>query len=104
MKFILVLILVFAISLNFVSAQDSTQTKSDFGLLILNITGFDNNEGTVKIALSDSEKDYTTKGKAYRTASEKIEKNRVQYLFEILPFGKYAIKIYHDKNNNGEAC
>ena len=83
-------------------AQDSTKTKILTGNLTLNITGFENDEGSVKIALSNSKDDYTTKGQAFQGAIETISNKNVQHIFEELPFGTYAIKIFHDENDNGE--
>ena len=82
--------------------QDSTKVATSIGELTLNITRFENDEGTVKIALSNSKEDYTKKGKAYRAESAPIQNKIAQYKFEDLPFGTYAIKIFHDENDNGE--
>jgi len=32
----------------------------------------------------------------------KIENKKTEYIFEELPFGEYAIKLFHDENMNGE--
>jgi len=97
-KNILILIIIFNISF----AQDSTKTEPHTGNLILNITGFENNDGLAKIALSNSKEDYTKKGKAYKTANASIDDKKSRWIFEELPFGIYAIKVFHDENNNGE--
>jgi uncharacterized protein (DUF2141 family) len=83
-------------------AQNSSEVSVKQGELTLNITGFENDDGTVKIALSNSKEDYTKKGKAYRAESAPIQNKSAQWKFEDLPFGTYAIKIFHDVNNNGE--
>jgi len=83
-------------------SQDSTKVVMTIGELTLNITGFENNAGTVKIALSHSKEDYTKKGKAYRAVSAAIQNKIAQWKFKELPFGNYAIKIFHDENDNGE--
>ena len=99
MKIIYLLILVFS---QFAFAQDSTKSEPQTGNLTLNISGFENNEGSVKIALANSKEVYQAKGKAFREATVTIINKNAQYIFEELPFGKYAIKLFHDENNNGE--
>jgi len=99
MKNIYFLILVLS---QFTFSQDSTKFNPHYGILTLNITGFENNEGSVKVALSNSKDDYTTKGKAFRVAIVLINEKEAQYIFEGLPYGIYAIKTFHDENNNGE--
>lgn len=32
----------------------------------------------------------------------KIENRKAEYTFEELPFGEYAIKLFHDENMDGE--
>lgn len=83
-------------------SQDTTSVNNNFGDLTLVITGFENNDGSVRVALSDSKEDYKAEGKAYRTAIESIQKMSAQCKFTLLPFGTYAIKTYHDENGNGE--
>jgi len=97
---ILILLLITLLNLSF--AQDSTRSETQTGNLILNITGFENDEGSVKIALANSKEDYQAKGKAFRAAIVDIKDKNAQYIFEDLPFGNYAIKLYNDENNNGE--
>jgi len=100
-RFISTLLIILSISIN-VFSQDSVKVTVNEGELTLNITGFSNDEGTVKIALSNTKEDYATKGKAYRGVKENILNNKAQTIFKDLPFGIYAIKIFHDENDNGE--
>jgi len=97
---ILILLLITLLNLSF--AQDSTKSEPQTGNLILKIIGFENDEGSVKIALANSKEEYQTKGKATRAAIISISKNNAQHIFEDLAFGIYAIKLFHDENNNGE--
>lgn len=102
MKIFLFTITLFAVIICRSFAQDSTKVEAQTGILFLNISGIENNDGNVKIALSDTKEDYTTKGKAYRAVIAPIEKMSAQCTYDSLPFGTYAIKTYHDENENDE--
>lgn len=78
----------------------SDEPKGDLRLII---TGFRHNNGQARIGLVNTEKDFKARRdetKNVRGASVKIENNTVDYIFRDLPFGEYAIKLYHDENNN----
>ena len=83
-------------------ANDSTTVKENSGSLILNVTGFENDEGTAMIALSNSEEDYNSRKEPYVGAMPKIENQKVTWVFENLPFGIYAIKVFHDEDSDME--
>ncbi len=83
-------------------AQDSTKVSDNTGSLILNITGFENDEGIAMIALSNSAEDYNSRKKPYIGAMQKIENKKIKWVFENLPFGIYAIKVFHDENKDKE--
>jgi len=100
-KLIFIYLIVLSVATNIMS-QDSTKVDNQKGNLTLKITGFENDEGSVKIALANSKEEYQTKGKAFKTAIVLINENETQHIFEDLPFGNYAIKLFHDENNNGE--
>ena len=78
------------------------QESSDQGELIVVINGFDNDEGVVKIALSDTQEDYEAHDEAFRTGESGINQKRAVWIFEKIPFGEYAIKIYHDEDSDNE--
>ena len=78
------------------------QEQSGQGNLTVIITGFDNDDGVVKIALNNTQEDYEAKDQAYRGAALIIEENKAVGTFVKIPFGEYAIKIYHDEDNDNE--
>jgi len=100
-RFLLTFISIFCMSANIFS-QDSTEVVSKNGELTLNIVGIENDDGNVRIALSNSKEDYTNRGSAFRGITSKIQNNKAQIIFKELPFGTYAIKIFHDENDNGK--
>jgi len=68
--------------------------------LIIHITGFENSNGIAKVALVNSKKNFKAKTpfKGYKL---NIINNQVIKTIH-LPYGEYAIKVYHDENCNNE--
>jgi len=96
-KAILVAIL-FSASLFF--AQDSSMTKNNAGKFILSVVGFDNDEGNAMIALFNSEEGYSETGEKFKSIALEIKNRKCEWVIEELPFGEYAIKLFHDENGN----
>ena len=76
------------------AAADDTR----IGTLTLHITGFDSSKGVAKIALVNSKANFNeeTPFKGYTLT---IINNQVMKAIH-LPYGEYAIKIFHDENGN----
>jgi len=72
------------------------------GNLTIVVTRLDNDDGEVLIAVSNSRKNYESNDSAFVGVKVKIENNKAEYRFEELPFGEYAIKLFHDENMDGE--
>jgi uncharacterized protein (DUF2141 family) len=102
MKIFMTILFVFGVFLSVSFAQDSTITTIKNGSLLLNVFGFANDEGKLRIALSDTKEDYTSEGSNFKTDIVPIKNKTAQSIFSDLPFGTYAIKIFHDENENGE--
>lgn len=90
---LLAILPVFALTLN---AQDKT------GVLQVVVTGLQNNQGMVRIALSNSKENYDSRKEAYRGLEVPIQNQKATARFKNIPHGTYAIKLYHDANNNGK--
>ena len=69
-----------------VNAQDLT--------LVVDITNFKNDNGTANVSLQDSNK------RNVQHANVSIDNNSAQATFTNLSEGKYAVKVFHDENNN----
>jgi uncharacterized protein (DUF2141 family) len=54
------------------------------------------------IALFNSEENYTENGNKFRRTKSVISDSKVEWIIEDLPYGEYAIKLYHDENENGK--
>ena len=81
-------------------AQSTEKSESKKGTLIITVTGFENDEGAAMIGLYNSEEGYTETGKNYKGHSAEIKDSKVVWTIEDIPFGEYAVKLYHDENSN----
>ncbi|MBX9772082.1 MAG: DUF2141 domain-containing protein, partial [Candidatus Obscuribacterales bacterium] len=76
------------------------------GSLVVHVTGLKNNNGSVRVAMFNSESSYTsdkfTGESAFRKEIIPIKNNSAEYTFANLPFGDYAIKLFHDEDNSGK--
>jgi uncharacterized protein (DUF2141 family) len=107
-RYINLLTLVVILSLSFrtitiAQEEDSVKVSNDFnvGKMIVQINGLSSNHGLVLVALNNSRSNFED-GTPFKRTAEKISENKVQFLFEEVPFGEYAIKCYHDENMNGQ--
>ena len=101
MKFILP-ILTFAL-LIFSGVAFAEVEIDDFTLLTVNVTGFDEIEGSVRLALYDSEEGFASDlDAAVYSAAEPVTSDTVTFTFDFLPRGVYAFSVYHDEDDDGE--
>lgn len=81
-------------------AQEAANDDKKTGNLTVEITGFENDKGKVKITLVNSKENYSKKENPFRKASTGIENKKAVWVFENIPFGEYAVKSFHDENDN----
>ncbi len=78
---------------------------ADSGSIVIKVSGLNNDKGVVRIALfNDKEKyakDKGTAAGAFKKDIASIKDKGASYTFSDVPFGEYAIKIYHDEDNSG---
>jgi uncharacterized protein (DUF2141 family) len=72
------------------------------GSIKLIVIGIENDEGTIAVALANSREDYESFETVYKSARIPINNNIAEHIFENIPFGEYAVKVYHDEDNNGK--
>jgi uncharacterized protein (DUF2141 family) len=65
------------------------------------VKGADSNKGKIVFALSPNEADYKKKKGAYKEAKSSIENGTAKQVFSVSK-GEYAVKVFHDENNNME--
>ena len=99
MKHIIVLLSILCIGTYAFGQQVSVRD----GTIIVTIVGLRSNDGYVKIALYNSKDGFPDKSeKALKKQKYRIE-NRISCAqFTELPYGEYAIGVYHDENENNE--
>lgn len=97
----LLITLVFTMIVGYTTAQvDYThKTTGDLTVTIKNINKF---KGVIMIGLYNNDSTWLQIGKEYRGAKVEITATTVTYVFKDLPFGTYAISVFHDKNSDGE--
>ena len=93
-------------------AQDAVKSEQKVGNLTVEVIGFKNNQGQVKVVLADSEKNFVMKTKKAEEQSGQtkpvlaltapITDKKATVVFENLPFGVYAVRLFHDENGNGK--
>ena len=88
--FLAIIVLVFA-----------TPIFAQSAIVEVTITGIENTDGTIKIGIYDSKSSFPTSGKEIQGAKVKPTKTgSLNYTFENLPDGDYAIAVWHDENGN----
>jgi uncharacterized protein (DUF2141 family) len=99
MKSIIILSGIYAISL-FVQNAEGRSAKST-GTLVVEMTGFRNDQGNVSVALFNQGQAYPkSPEKAVAIIYSRIVNKKASATFDQLPAGEYAVSVYHDENNN----
>ena len=70
------------------------------GTIYVEISGINDIKGLLSIGLYSDEKGFPDKGKEYKGTDVKVTGQTVVYTFKDVPFGTYAIAIFHDTNSN----
>ena len=94
--------LAFFLTIGYAAKASDVSNQNQFDLVLL-IDGLENDEGDVKIAMSNSKQDYDAGDNEmpFRRASVRAGNRKATYVFRSLPYGEYAIKLFHDRNGNG---
>ena len=95
-------ILTFFVLASFQLVLAQSVEDKNTGNLIIVVTGIENDDGEVLIAVSNSRENYESNDTAFVGAKFKIKNRKAEYTFEELPVGEYAIKLFHDENMDGE--
>lgn len=74
--------------------------KDKVSELKLIIKGLRSSEGVVRIALANNKQTFESYHDAYLGAVASIKNNNAEFIFENIPFGYYAVKVFHDEDNN----
>lgn len=97
---LLITLLLFMFAGNLIAQTEKEEKNS--GDFFLTVIGFENDEGKAMIALFNSEETYSENGEKFKYVAAEIKDSKAEWTIEDLPFGEYAIKLYHDENENME--
>jgi len=78
----------------------ATAGAASSGRVTIVTTGIEGTRGTVLVQLANSAADYDSDDDAFRHAKGKASDGRATFVFEDVPFGDYAVKAFHDENDN----
>ena len=72
------------------------------GTINVEISGVEDPKGLMSIGLYSKEKGFPDDGKEYKGTDVEVTGQTVVHTFNDVPFGTYAIAIFHDTNSNGK--
>jgi uncharacterized protein (DUF2141 family) len=92
------LLIALFLSISFLTTSFQTSTMSN---LKVTVTGIRNSNGEINFNLFDNADGFPKEEtKAIKHLRGKITNDTSTVTFENIPFGKYAVAVYHDENNN----
>ena len=98
--FILMWVCFLSVALEAAFSQNAPGGSIKTGTLRVLIDGFNSDKGDARIALFNSMEGYKTDEKAFRQEAVRISNGKAEWALEDLPFGEYALKVFHDENGN----
>jgi uncharacterized protein (DUF2141 family) len=82
--------------------SDNLQVGAKMGTLTVIVEGFPSDQGVAKIALVNSIEGYEDSTKAFMKEKIQISNGKAMCDFNNVPYGKYAVTVQHDENNNNK--
>lgn len=70
--------------------------------LIIDIVGIERLGGTMMVAVFDSPKTWDAEKTPVESAKSSVTGPRMRFVFANMAPGTYAVKLYHDENDNGK--
>jgi uncharacterized protein (DUF2141 family) len=83
-------------------SRSSGRTTAQLGSITVRISGIEEFEGKLMIGLYDDPRKFPDDGGQERGGSVRVTGAVHTYTFKDVPFGRWAIAIVHDSNENGE--
>jgi len=84
----------------------SAAFSADAGSITIHVTDLRNDKGVVRVALFNSKDNYASdKGSgslAYKKDCAPVKGAESTVSFQDVPYGDYAIKLFHDEDNSGK--
>jgi uncharacterized protein (DUF2141 family) len=101
MKKLLTILFILSLGSSLFAQPEKQDAKGETGTLLILVRGFQNTEGSVRVALFNKGDKYPDSD-AYRTSIKEVSANEELIKFEDLPYGDYAVAVIHDVNNDGK--
>lgn len=103
MKTVYVVLGLLLVILNVFTQENSNlENEGEVSSFELVIEGISDIKGEVRVAVFNSEKSYGEKENPLHAVVLKVKSDSVFWDEVELPYGEYAIAVYHDKNVNGK--
>jgi len=90
----------FFIMTSFFTIASASGIKTNSAELVIHIQGFESSDGVAKVAVCNSRESFEDSA-PFKGFDFKIINNKADGTVT-LPYGEYAIKVYHDKNSNNK--
>ena len=81
-------------------ARNGPNSKRPSGVLDVRVSGLPSDAGVVRVALFASEDSFPKRGRAFRNAIVRPIGKIGAVIFKNIPYGIYAVALYHDENEN----
>jgi uncharacterized protein (DUF2141 family) len=95
-------IFIICIGAFFAAGLKSAQTGAGTGALRIILSGFNDDRGHAMVALCNTKENYAGRKSHYKGAVASIVKGRAEAVFSDIPYGFYAVKAFHDENDDNE--
>ena len=102
-KNIILVLLILVPGLVTLHSQAVSGDTKETGNLTIVVSGFESDEGQLRIALFNSEETYSNKKEPkepFIKGFADINNKKAIWVFENIPYGEYAIICFHDENEN----
>jgi len=83
-------------------AHPASSEDSKTCTLSIEILGLESDDGKLIVALLDDAEAFDSNGKPVRDLQVDISNGKAIAKLDAIPYGTYAIKVFHDENANGE--
>jgi uncharacterized protein (DUF2141 family) len=84
---------------------NGAKSEGQSGNVVVHVTGFGSDRGVARFMLFNDESEYL-KDKfngltAFKIGTATIKNTEANYVFRDIPYGEYAIKLFHDPDKTG---
>ena len=99
-KFAMALGAVLWLLLSLPAIADKMPVPVEAGVIEVVVTDLDNTQGSLMVALFDSADGYASGAEPTRQSTPKVTDASMRVRVDAVPYGVYAIKVFHDENSN----